>query len=123
MHSIYIQHMFSELFTIVSFMFLDVCCAPPYVTRCAFMAWAVGTSRNRDNWQLTTLKQSRNVLRLIAVFAAGRRGAIHTLDPYGAKEVFKKHLPHVMHRKLNRLREMVRCDREEPESDGEWDSD
>ena len=28
-----------------------------------FIAWAVGNSRNRDRWQLTTLKHSRNVLR------------------------------------------------------------
>ena len=38
-------------------------------TRPAFIAWAVGISRNRANWQLTTLKQSRNVLRLITVMA------------------------------------------------------
>ena len=30
--------------------------------------WAVANSRNRSNWQLTTLKHSRNILRLIDSF-------------------------------------------------------
>ena len=38
-----------------------------------FIAWAVGNSRHRDNWQLTTLMQLRNVLRLITVMAFKRR--------------------------------------------------
>ena len=44
---------------------------PPITT--AFLAWVVGSSRGRDNWQLTTLKQLRNVLRLIVTFAVDRR--------------------------------------------------
>ena len=39
----------------------------------AFIAWAIGISRNRTNWQLTTVKQLRNVLRLIVMFAAESR--------------------------------------------------
>ena len=35
----------------------------------SFIAWSVGSSRNRDNWQLTTVKQLRNVLSLITTFA------------------------------------------------------
>ena len=31
----------------------------------SFIAWAVGNSRNRANWKFTTVKQLRNVLRLI----------------------------------------------------------
>ena len=39
----------------------------------AFIAWAVGGSRNRANWQLTTLKQLRNVLGLITALTLERR--------------------------------------------------
>ena len=39
----------------------------------AFLAWVVGSSRSRDNWQLTSLKQLRNVLRLIVTFVVERR--------------------------------------------------
>jgi len=53
----------------------------------AFIAWAVGSMRNRVNWQLTTLKQSRNVLRLITALALERRD-VATVDPGGRKEVF-----------------------------------
>ena len=35
--------------------------------------WAVGNSCNRSNWQLTTLKQSRNILRLIATLSVLKR--------------------------------------------------
>ena len=38
--------------------------APP-----ACITWAVGVSRNRTNWQITTLKHSHNILRLITTFA------------------------------------------------------
>ena len=34
-----------------------------------FIVWALGSMRNRTNWQLTTLKFSRNILRLITKFA------------------------------------------------------
>ena len=39
----------------------------------AFIAWSVGNSRKRANWQLTTLKRLRNVLRLVTAFAFERR--------------------------------------------------
>ena len=39
----------------------------------AFIVWAVGNSRNRTNWQITTLGQLRNVLRRIMVTAFERR--------------------------------------------------
>jgi hypothetical protein len=35
----------------------------------AFIVWAIGSMRNRSNWQLTTIKHMRNVLRLIVVFS------------------------------------------------------
>ena len=38
----------------------------------AFIAWAVGSSRNRANWQLTILKRMRNVLRLITSLSLKR---------------------------------------------------
>ena len=50
------------------------------VLRASFIVWAVGSSRNRANWQLTTLKQSRNVLRLITALALERRD-VADLDP------------------------------------------
>ena len=53
---------------------------PPLVSA-AFVAWAVGNSRNRANWQLTTLKQSRNVLSLITTLAfEGRREVMMDLN-------------------------------------------
>ena len=45
----------------------------PPVSRGAFITWAIGSSRNRGNWQITTLKHSHNVLRLITTFALHRR--------------------------------------------------
>ena len=38
---------------------------PPSLSKRSFIVWAVSNSRHRDNWQLTTLKHSHNVLRLI----------------------------------------------------------
>ena len=49
--------------------------------------WAVGSSRNRANWQLTTLKQSHNVLHLITALALESRDAA-SVDPGGKKYVF-----------------------------------
>merc|ERR1712000_512603 len=46
---------------------------------CAFITWAVGSMRNRANWQLTTVKQLHNVLRLITVLALERRDVV-TVD-------------------------------------------
>ena len=51
------------------------------------VAWAVGSMRNRANWQLTSVKQLRNVLRLITAFALERRD-VATIDPDGRKGVF-----------------------------------
>ena len=53
----------------------------------AFIAWAVGSSRHRTNWQLTTLKQTRNVLHLITQLALERRD-IRSVDRSGEKRVF-----------------------------------
>ena len=39
----------------------------------AFTVWVVGGSRNRDNWELTTLRNSVNILKLIVAFAVERR--------------------------------------------------
>ena len=39
----------------------------------AFIAWAVGSSRNRTNWQLTILKRMRNIVRTITLMAMSRR--------------------------------------------------
>ena len=40
----------------------------PPMSRAFFIVWAVGNSRHRDNWQLTSVKEVRNVLRLIVNF-------------------------------------------------------
>ena len=45
----------------------------PPVSRGALIAWSVGSSRNRVNWQLTTLQRLRNVLRLITELAMWSR--------------------------------------------------
>ena len=42
----------------------------------AFLIWAVGNSRNRANWQLTTLKRLRNVLGIIMSFVLKRRDVV-----------------------------------------------
>merc|ERR1712224_525870 len=55
---------------------------------CSFTTWAVGSSRNRTNWQLTRLKQLRNVLRLITALTVERRKAC-SLDPDNSKHVFE----------------------------------
>ena len=60
----------------------------PPVSRGAFIAWAVGNSRHRDNWQLTTLKRLRNVLRLVVVLSAEVRD-VSTVDPGGRNSVFR----------------------------------
>lgn len=54
----------------------------------AFIAWVVGGSRKRDNWQVTTLKQLRNVLLLVTLFAFEAPPELSTLDPDGSKGVF-----------------------------------
>merc|ERR1712032_1445816 len=46
----------------------------------AFIAWAVGSSRNRTNWHLTVVKRLRNLLRRITVLALEPRD-ISTVDP------------------------------------------
>ena len=48
----------------------------------------MGSSRSRANWQLTTVKHSRNVLKLITLMALDRRD-VSTLDPEGKKGVFQ----------------------------------
>ena len=58
----------------------------PPVSR-AFITWAVGSSRHRDNWQLTSLKQLRNVLRLVVMLSAEVRD-VSTVDPGGHRKVF-----------------------------------
>ena len=54
----------------------------PPVSRGAFIAWIVGSSRNRSNWQVTSVKHLRNVLRLITTMAVWSRD-VTSLDPDG----------------------------------------
>ena len=54
----------------------------------AFIAWAVGSSRNRTNWQLTIVQRLRNVLRLITALALERRD-VADVDPCGRHHIFK----------------------------------
>ena len=52
-----------------------------------FIVWAVSSSRNRRNWQTTTVKYLRNVLRLVTVLCLERRD-VRSVDPDGKKGVF-----------------------------------
>ena len=54
----------------------------------AFTTFSVGSMRNRANWQITSVKNLRNVLRLITAFACERRDLV-TIDPEGSKRVFE----------------------------------
>ena len=53
----------------------------------ALIAWVVANSRNRTNWQITTVEHLRNVLRLITELAVERRD-VASLDPGGLRGVF-----------------------------------
>ncbi len=44
--------------------------------------------RNRANWALTTVRQLRNVLRLITMSAVEEGRDVTTIDPDGTKQVF-----------------------------------
>ena len=55
---------------------------------CAFIAWAVGSMRSRTNWQVTCVKQMRNILRLITIAASERRD-VANVGPHGAQSVFE----------------------------------
>ena len=57
------------------------------MSRPALIAWAVGSSHNRDNWQRTSVMRLRNVLKLITVLALDPRG-VDSVDSYGIKGVF-----------------------------------
>ena len=54
----------------------------------ALIAWAVGSSRNRVNWELTSVMRLRNVLSLITLLALEPRDAVYVLDPDGSRGVF-----------------------------------
>ena len=56
-------------------------------SRPAFIAWAVGSSQNRNNWQVTTVMRLRNVLNLITVLAWTPRD-VDSVDPHGLEGVF-----------------------------------
>ena len=75
------EHAFAGCTALTSVVF-----GPP-VSRGAFIAWATANSRHRDNWQLTTVKQLRNVLRLITTFAMWSRD-VNDVDPGGRNDVF-----------------------------------
>ena len=57
------------------------------MSRPALITWAVGNSRNRANWALTSVMRLRNVLTLITVFALDTRD-VDSVDPFGIKGVF-----------------------------------
>ena len=58
------------------------------VYRAGFITWAVGSSRHRKNYQVTTLKHTCNVLRLITLMALRCRN-VTSVDPDGILEVFR----------------------------------
>ena len=51
------------------------------------IVWAIGNGRNRANWEVTTLKHTRNVLKLITILAFGGRDG-SDLVPDGSKQIF-----------------------------------
>lgn len=57
----------------------------------SYITWAVSNMRNRKNWQITSVKQMRNIVRLIMIFAFHEDGrdAVSTIDPRGERCVFK----------------------------------
>ena len=75
------EYAFSECMGLKSVVF------QPWVPS-AFIAWAVGNSRNRTNWQLTTVERLRNVLRLITEFALEQCRDVTSVDPDGRNRVF-----------------------------------
>ena len=46
----------------------------------AFVVWALGQSQNRNNWKITTIKNMRNLLRLIGCFTVEKHKV--RVDPY-----------------------------------------
>ena len=61
----------------------------PPANRASFIAWAVGKMRNRNNWQITTVKRLRNVLRLITELSYECHDVYEaTMDPDGNNRVF-----------------------------------
>ena len=54
-----------------------------------FIVWAMGSTQNRANWRVTTIKNLRNVLALVTAFALERRRDVGTVDPGGRNNVFK----------------------------------
>ena len=59
------------------------------MSRPALIAWAVGSSRNRDNWRLTSVMRLRNVLSLITLLALKSYDAVSSVDPDGSRYVFE----------------------------------
>ena len=59
----------------------------PPVSRAVLIVWAVGSSHHRANWQVTTLRHSRNVLRLIAQLGVDNRD-VDSVEPDGDGNVF-----------------------------------
>ena len=67
---------------------LTSCVFRPPRVGAAYIVFAISNSRNRDNWGLTSVKQLRNVLRLITMLALERRD-VASVDPDGEKRVFE----------------------------------
>jgi hypothetical protein len=85
------SHVFADCKALTSVTF-----RPP-ISRSAFITWVVGSSRHRDNWQITTLKHLRNILRLITALALWSRD-VSSLDPDNQKELFIRCSP-ILHTK------------------------
>ena len=61
----------------------------PPVGRASFTAWAVSNMRNRDNYEITTVKRLRNIIRLITEFSLTCRNIDEaTMDPDGNNRAF-----------------------------------
>ena len=62
----------------------------PPVGRSTFIVWALGKTRNRNNWHITTIERLRNVLRLITELSIEECRDVYraTKDPDGNNRVF-----------------------------------
>ena len=62
---------------------------PSSLSREVFILWAVSSSRNHDNWEMTSMNRLRNVLQLVAAFAFEIRDINTIVDSSGNKTVFR----------------------------------
>ena len=98
----------SVFFACESLVHKSVVYRPP-VGRSIFIAWALGKTRNRKNWHITTIERLRNVLRLITEYSIG----MCTAPPRTRMViiVFLGYFKNFSHDAWKRISILVLCDR------------